>query len=59
LLVARARVVLAWAADARRIAFASSDSEAKLVTFESIRPGNRVVTSCNSHSLPSGSLNVA
>jgi hypothetical protein len=48
-----------WATDARRIALARSDAEAKPVAFESMRPGNRVVTSCNSHSLPSGSLNVA
>src|SRR5688572_9670464 len=48
-----------WAAAARRIALARSETEAKFVSFESIRPGNRVVTSCNSHWLPSGSLNVA
>jgi hypothetical protein len=48
-----------WATDARRIALPKSDAEAKLVAFESIRPGNRVVTSCNSHSLPSGSRKVA
>src|SRR5918993_650475 len=43
-----------WAADARRRALARSDAESKLVAFESMRPGNRAVTSCNSHSLPSG-----
>src|SRR5215217_9525530 len=47
------------ATDARRIALARSAAEAKVVALGSIRPGNRVVTSCNSHSLPSGSLNVA
>ena len=30
----------------------------KAVSAESIRPGSRVVISCNSHPLPSGSLKV-
>ena len=37
-----------WAIDARRIAPARSDAEAKFVAFESTRPGSRAVTSCNS-----------
>ena len=43
---------------ARRAA-ASSATEANVVCSGSTRPGNRVVTSCNSQVLPSGSLNVA
>ena len=35
------------------------DAEAKVVAVRVHPPGNRVVTSCNSHPLPSGSLNVA
>src|SRR5262249_59127165 len=35
-----------WAADARRIAFARSATDAYVVSAASIRPGSRVVTSC-------------
>jgi hypothetical protein len=48
-----------WATDARRIAFARSVAEPNVVSFESIRPGNRVVTSWSSQRLPSGSLKEA
>ena len=48
-----------WAADARRIALARSAAEANVVSAASTRPGSRVVTSCSSQPLPSGSLNVA
>src|SRR6202046_2449053 len=48
-----------WAADARRSALARSPAELNEVTPESMRPGSRVVTSCSSQTLPSGSLNVA
>ena len=48
-----------WAASARRSALARSFAEVNAVSAESMRPGSRVVTSCNSHPLPSGSLNVA
>ena len=41
------------------MASARSRTDANEVAAESIRPGNRVVTSCNSHEFPSGSLNVA
>src|ERR687897_416982 len=44
---------------ARRSAVASSVDEVNVVWSASTRPGNRTVTSCNSHSLPSGSLNEA
>ena len=40
-------------------AFEIQASEVKVVGPASTRPGNREVTSCKSHSLPSGSLNVA
>src|SRR5271165_1100093 len=46
-----------WAAEARRIASARSLAEPNEVTAGSTRPGSRVVTSWNSHPLPSGSLN--
>src|SRR4051794_27874526 len=45
-----------WATDARRIALASSSAEPNVVTPVSIRPGSRVVISCTSQELPSGSL---
>src|SRR5262249_13290495 len=48
-----------WAASARRMAFARSVADANDVAVASTRPGSRVVISCTSHSLPSGSLNVA
>ncbi len=48
-----------WAAAARRIAFARSAADANVVSAASIRPGSRVVISCSSQPLPSGSLNVA
>ena len=48
-----------WAADARRIALARSLAEPNDVAAGSTRPGSRVVTSCSSQPLPSGSLNVA
>ena len=48
-----------WAASARLSALARSFAEANAVSARSTRPGSRVVTSCNSHPLPSGSLNVA
>ena len=48
-----------WAAAARRSALARSPAEANVVSAVSTRPGSRVVTSCNSQPLPSGSLNVA
>jgi len=48
-----------WAAAARRIASARSLAEPNEVTARSTRPGSRVVTSWNSHPLPSGSLNEA
>ena len=47
------------AASARRSALARSLAEQNEVTPESMRPGSRVVTSCSSQTLPSGSLNVA
>jgi len=46
-----------WAASARRIASARSLTEAKFMVLDAIRPGKRLVTSCNSQPLPSGSLN--
>jgi len=48
-----------WAAAARRSALARSFAEANAVSGRSMRPGSRVVTSCDSHPLPSRSLNVA
>ena len=48
-----------WAASARRIAFARSLAEPNVVSAASMRPGSRVVTSCSSQLLPSGSLNEA
>jgi hypothetical protein len=42
-----------------RSALASSAIDANAVSAASIRPGSRVVTSCSSQPLPSGSLNVA
>ena len=48
-----------WAASARRSAAARSFAEPNEVAAGSMRPGSRVVTYCNSHPLPSGSLNVA
>src|SRR5947207_3074833 len=47
------------AASVRRKALAKSLTEPKDVTPESMRPDSRVVISCNSQLLPSGSLNVA
>jgi hypothetical protein len=43
-----------WAAAARRNARARSSAEPHAVS-PSTRPGNRAVTSCTSHPLPSGS----
>src|ERR1051325_5015488 len=48
-----------WAASARRKAPARSRAEPNEVAAESMRPGSRLVISCSSHVLPSGSLNVA
>ena len=48
-----------WAAAARRSALARSAADANAVSAASIRPGSRVVISCSSQPLPSGSLNVA
>ena len=48
-----------WAAAARRIALARSLAEPNDVAAASTRPGSRVVTSCSSQPLPSGSLNEA
>ena len=48
-----------WAASARRSALARSLADANVVSAASIRPGSRVVISCSSQPLPSGSLNVA
>src|SRR5580692_563708 len=47
------------AADARRSALATSLAQPNEVEAGSTRPGSRVVTSCMSQLLPSGSLNVA
>src|SRR6185503_12629927 len=47
------------AASARRSALARSLTELYAVSAASTRPGNRVVTSCSSQPLPSGSVNVA
>ena len=47
------------AAAARRSALARSAAEANVVVAGSTRPGSRVVISCSSQPLPSGSLNVA
>ncbi|REG24622.1 hypothetical protein ATI61_114231 [Archangium gephyra] len=46
-----------WAAAARRSALARSLAELNDIRERSTRPGNRVVTSCKSQVLPSGSLN--
>src|SRR5215470_8810779 len=46
------------APSARRSALARSTVDANAVSAVSIRPGNRVVTSCSSQRLPSGSLKV-
>jgi hypothetical protein len=40
-------------------ALARSLADANAVSWQSIRPGSRVVISCSSQPLPSGSLNVA
>ncbi len=48
-----------WAAAARRRAAGQVAAEANEVLAASIRPGSRVVTSCSSQPLPSGSLKVA
>ena len=48
-----------WAASARRIALARSLAEPNAVSVASTRPGSRVVISCSSQLLPSGSLKVA
>ena len=48
-----------WAAAARRSALARSAVDANAVSAASIRPGSRVVSSCSSQPLPSGSLNMA
>ena len=48
-----------WAASARRNALARSVAEANEVAAGSTRPGKRVVISCTSQPLPSGSLKVA
>src|SRR5215813_9491219 len=50
---------LPCAASARRRAFARSLAEPKEVVAESIRPASRVVISCNTQPLPSGSRNDA
>ena len=47
------------AAAARRNAVARSAADANDVAAGSMRPGSRVVTSCSSQVLPSGSLNEA
>src|SRR5262249_20386318 len=47
------------AAAARRSAAATSSIEEYVVVLGSTRPGSRVVTSCSSQVLPSGSRNVA
>ena len=47
------------AAAARRSALARSPREANVVVAGSTRPGSRVVISCSSQPLPSGSLKVA
>ena len=47
-----------WAAAARRSACARSPTYAYVVS-PATRPGNRVVSSCSSQTLPSGSLNAA
>src|SRR5262245_36457056 len=47
------------AASARRSALASSAREVNVVSSTSTRPGKRVVISCSSQLLPSGSLNEA
>src|SRR6202042_1535806 len=48
-----------WGAAARRVASARSLTEPYEVAAGSTRPGSRVVTSCSSQVLPSGSLNEA
>ena len=48
-----------WAASARRSALARSLAELNEVAAESMRPGSRVVISCSSQPLPSGSLKEA
>jgi hypothetical protein len=48
-----------WAAAARRNALARSLADPNDVASASTRPGSRVVISCSSQTLPSGSLNVA
>ena len=48
-----------WAAAARRSAPARSLADPNEVTPASTRPGSRVVISCSSQPLPSGSLNEA
>ena len=50
---------LPWAADARRSALARSLAEPNEVVAGSMRPARRVVTSCSSQPLRSGSLKVA
>ncbi|HEY0934545.1 MAG TPA: hypothetical protein VGD91_12465 [Trebonia sp.] len=47
------------AAAACRSAAARSAADEQAVAAGSTRPGSRVVTSCSSQELPSGSLNVA
>src|SRR4029077_19757654 len=43
-----------WAASARRSALARLLADSKVVVAGSMRPGSRIVPSCNSQPLPSG-----
>jgi hypothetical protein len=57
--LAGALLVLPVGGLARRSALARSLAEPNEVAAESMRPGSRVVISCNSQPLPSGSRNEA